>query len=303
MRKQTKLIASNRKRVLVLGASGLLGESVFNAFRTKNFTFGTYFKSKSHSGDNLIQIDLSDSFSIKKLIKDLSPTHIINCFGLTDVELCEKRPEATWKLNTDIPAFISNLAFEKEIRFIHISTDHYFSKENMPRNEKIKMVPVNQYGYSKFNAEKFILQNNPSSLILRTNFFGHSMSSRKSIFDFALSNLQDGKSINGFEDVVFSPVGVEEISKFLTSPVSNEAQGLLNFTGVCVISKFDFLIKIAEIIKAPLDLVKRSSIKDSFLKVKRPNYLALDCTRLMDQLGYQVSSLEEMLRIELKKTT
>lgn len=298
--KNTKL-SPNSESTLVLGASGLLGTSVFNAFKLCAPTVGTYFKSKPVNVNDYIQIDLSNSNSVEKLIDDLSPAHIVNCFGLTDVEDCEQRPEASWKMNTVIPSFVANLAFEKNIRFTHISTDHFHSKNSVPRTENDILIPINQYGFSKYNAEKFILQTNPVATVLRTNFFGHSPKPGKSILDFAVSNLQRRNKIIGFDDVYFSPVGIEEISKFLTSPISKTAHGIVHFAALESISKFDFLVTVADLIGAPKNLISRGLIRESSLKVKRPNYLGLDSSFLRHQLGYKMPNLVDMLRNELGK--
>jgi dTDP-4-dehydrorhamnose reductase len=292
-------IVPHLEKVLVLGASGLLGMSVFNAFKKNVPAVGTYFKSKPVNLHGLIQIDLSNRDSAEELVDDLSPTHIVNCFGLTDVEVCEQRPEASWNLNTVIPSHVAKLAFEKNIKFTHISTDHFLSKRAIPRTENDIMIPVNQYGFSKYNAERFILGANPMATILRTNFFGHSPKPGKSILDFAVSNLQHKNKIIGFDDVYFSPVGIEEISKFLTSPISKAACGIVNFAGVESVSKYDFLVTLADLIGAPKNLISRGSIQDSSLKVNRPNYLSLDSSYLRDQLGYEMPNLIDMLRIEL----
>ncbi len=299
MRKQNTEVASDLETTLVLGASGLLGLSVFNAFKMMVPTVGTFLKSKPVNLNGLIQIDLSNPDSIEELVNDLSPTHIVNCFGLTDVEVCEQRPEASWKLNTVIPSQVAKLAFEKKIRFTHISTDHFLSKSAIPRTENDIMVPVNQYGFSKYNSERFILRTNPMATILRTNFFGHSPKPGKSILDFAVSNLQRKNKIIGFDDVYFSPVGIEEISKFLTSPISKTARGIVHFAAVESVSKYDFLVTIADLIGEPKNLISRGSIQDSSLKVNRPNYLSLDSSYLRHQLGYKMPNLIDMLRIEL----
>ncbi len=302
MKTRNTQITSNLESVLVLGASGLLGTRVFDAFKMSFPTIGTYFASKPVNVSGLIQIDLSNQDSVRMLVDELSPTHIVNCFGLTEVEVCEQRPEASWKLNTSIPTYVASLAFEKNIKFTHISTDHFYSMNNVPRSEKDILTPINQYGFSKYNAENFILQTNPIATILRTNFFGHSYKAEKSILDFAVSNLLQRNEIVGFDDVYFSPVGIEEISKFLTSPFSKTAHGIIHFAAKESVSKYDFLVAVADLIGAPKKLISRGSIQNSSLKVKRPNYLSLDSSYLRHQLGYKMPSLADMLGIELGKS-
>jgi dTDP-4-dehydrorhamnose reductase len=114
--------------------------------------------------------------------------------------------------------------------------------------------------------------------------------------------LQQRNEIVGFDDVYFSPVGIEEISKFLTSPFSKTAHGIIHFAAKESVSKYDFLVAVADLIGAPKKLISRGSIQNSSLKVKRPNYLSLDSSYLRHQLGYKMPSLADMLGIELGKS-
>ena len=286
-------------RVLVLGASGLLGSRVYEALSVKVETFGTYFKSNVKKSPNFYELDATNCVDLNTLIKKIKPNRIINCLGLADVEVCDKRPEASWKLNAEIPIQISRLSQEISAQFIHISTDHYYSSIEEPRDEFVPMKPINQYGFAKFAAENFILFENSSALIMRTNFFGISRKVDKSILNFALNALNDNKPLDGFGDVLFTPVGVSDIARFLLSDQSLLVTGLLNFASSDPISKYQFLKLIAQISGHSNELVRETSIKDSKLTVPRPSYLALSPNRLVNHVRYLLPSLEEMLKNEM----
>jgi len=289
----------NSNRVLVLGASGLLGSNVFNAFSTKFETHGTYFRSENYCEENLYKVDASDFRALKSRILELNPSRIINCLGLTSVEECESRPEASWKLNSEIPIFISYLAKKIGAQLIHVSTDHLFSKVEVPRSESEQVIPINQYGFTKMAAEKTILKQNEYALILRTNFFGHSEKESKSILDFAINSMKTNTVINGFDDVLFTPVGVSEISNFLINPISLKAKGLLNFASSETISKYEFMVMVSQVLKKYDAVINRTSISNSELSVPRPNYMALSATRLTNEFAYNLPTIQEMLENEI----
>jgi dTDP-4-dehydrorhamnose reductase len=184
-------------------------------------------------------------------------------------------------------------------QFIHVSTDHFFSKAEVPRNESEQVIPINQYGFTKMAAEKTILKQNERALILRTNFFGHSEKESKSILDFAINSVKINKVINGFDDVLFTPVGVSEISNFLINPISLNARGLLNFASSETISKYDFMVMVSQVLKKYDAIINRASISSSKLIVPRPNYLALSATRLTNEFAYNLPSIQEMLENEI----
>ena len=286
--------------MLIFGASGLLGSRVFSSFSNTFETFGTFFRSSIISTSKMLELDATNKFKIRQMVIDLKPSRIINCLGLTNVEECESRPEASWKLNSEIPIFLSRLSSEIGADFVQISTDHFHSEFRLPRPESTAMTAINHYGFTKLSADNIILQENPTALILRTNFFGYSGKADKSILNFAINAFDFQQQISGFEDVIFSPVGVSEIAKFLSSDQSREIHGLLNFVTEHPISKYDFLKLVGQTMGYTGTNVQRSSIASSNLSVPRPNYLALSPTRLIHDLGYEIPSLEAMVENEIK---
>lgn len=92
MRLQTNL---EPRRVLVIGASGLLGSRIFRVLSSKVETYGTYFRSSSMNLPNVYELDATNYSELSRLIKRIQPNRIINCLGLTDVEACDRRPEAS----------------------------------------------------------------------------------------------------------------------------------------------------------------------------------------------------------------
>ena len=287
-------------RALVIGATGLLGSIIFKKFQGISQVSGTYFRSIGTSDSNLHYLDASDFSQLSSLIKEISPSTIINCMGLTSVEICEMRPEASWKLNAEIPMRLAQICSSMGIRLVHISTDHYASEKVQPRTESELVVPINQYGYSKLQAEQYILNYNANALILRTNFFGCTLNTKKSLLNFALKALDSQKEVVGFTDVFFSPVGASEIANFLLDKKSTAIKGALNFASREVISKFDFLTLVSKIQGYSDRHISRGSIVNSDLTVVRPNYLALDSTRLLSEVGYDLPTLETMLITEMK---
>jgi len=287
------------RKILILGASGFLGSHLLETLSESVETIGSYMNPKQKLSTNLHKLNATNYQELDSFIVRVAPTVIVNCVGLTDVEACELRPEASWKLNAAIPIRVAGLAKSMNIKFIHISTDHFYSKINSPRSEIAQLIPINQYGYSKLHAEKSILVNNPDSLVLRTNFFGHSNNGKKSILDFAISTLEGGHKINGFDDVVFSPVGIHEISRFLLSEFSERTTGVLNFASTRPLSKYEFMVMVAKARGFSESQVLRSEIRFSNLKVGRPSYLALDPGRLIKDLQYPMPKIENMLEKEL----
>lgn len=64
-----------------------------------------------------------------------------------------------------------------DVQLIHISTDYVFDGTvKQPYKETDDTCPINIYGKSKLKGEELVLQNDPSTIIIRTSwlysFFG-----------------------------------------------------------------------------------------------------------------------------------
>lgn len=110
-------------RALVIGASGLLGCRVVREFLAANFeVFGSSRSNQVPNGCSPFKIQFSNYLEVKS-VAPLDFDVVVNCAGMTNVDVCESRPEAAWHLNASIPLWLSNLSHQTGAHFIHISTD------------------------------------------------------------------------------------------------------------------------------------------------------------------------------------
>ena len=166
------------KKVLILGSSGLLGRHLYNGLRNNKKI------NLIHSGLNNRKFDLTKKKHLENLIIDKKPNLIINTIGLTNIEKCENQSKISKKINFKIIQNIFNLKNEKKLNFnlIHISTDQFYnSKKREGNNENSKIFLMNNYCKHKRMSEITCVKNN--ALVLRTNFFGKSLSKNKSFLN------------------------------------------------------------------------------------------------------------------------
>ena len=171
-----------RPRVLILGASGLLGSRISKNLASSFEVYQHSHSVKAHSTINYCNINLQDFADTFTTLKSLNPKIVINCAAMTDIEKCERLPEASWLINTFIAMNLAKVCAELQIKFIQISTDHIVCKTHV-RNENATYYGINQYGCSKLQADNFIIHNNDNSIVIRSNFFGSSPVSKKSFLD------------------------------------------------------------------------------------------------------------------------
>lgn len=146
------------KRVLVTGASGLLGRQVVRAFEQDGWSVtGTAFSRAN--GTTLRKVDLEDGSAVSAVLEDVQPTVVVHCAANRFPDKVDKDPQGTKRLNIDASKSLASLCAERNIVLIYISTDYVFpgTKGEAPYEADTKPSPPNLYGESKLDGEKAVL--------------------------------------------------------------------------------------------------------------------------------------------------
>lgn len=294
------IVRGSMKKALVVGSTGLLGSRLTSQLLSSYNVTGTHHIAPPIAGIKSVRLNLSDHRDLTSFLSKEGFDLVVNCAGLTSVEGCESRPEAAWQLNACLPYYLARTTKDLGAFFIHISTDHFLSDRSEPRNEKSRMTAVNQYGLSKLAGEQFVRDVNPSSSIIRTNFFGHSDSKELSLLNFLTKNFRQGQTFTGFQDVIFSPLGVGVLVKAIARVADMELSGILNVAGKDVISKYEFARKVAMALSVDPGLVTAGESSVSISKTARPQYLALDGSSVQHELALEIPDLDSMIEMELE---
>lgn len=135
------------KKVLLIGADGMLGGELKERLEKKYEVIGTTFQT----------LDICDRDAVFSKIKEVAPDFIVNCAAYTNVDGCEVNFDLANRVNGEAVANIAEATKEEDSTFIHISTDYVFDgklevekayTEDMPAN------PVSAYGKTKYLGEQ-----------------------------------------------------------------------------------------------------------------------------------------------------
>ena len=285
------------KKYLVLGASGLLGSKLLSFFPQSH---GTYFKNRTRSSKDISFLDVTDKNSFRLLLERVRPDVDINCTGITKVDLCEQFPEKCWKLNSWQPLQIAQECNARAIKYVHVSTDHFLNSRDVKLKEYDKVMPINQYGFSKLSAESFILTVNKHSLIIRSNFFHFNIYSPKTFLDHLIDGVKRKKVFYSFSDVFFTPISTLQLATYIEELVDIDVAGVVNIASSEALSKFDFHNAILKEMNTPSDFHLPALLDSVELQAKRPRYMALDNSLLESSLGVKVPSIYDMIKTELQ---
>ena len=146
-------------KILILGATGLLGQHLFVGLKANNNeVFGTIrdINKKSYFPINrqkdLVPLkNVFDITELEKIINQLKIVSIINCISIQNIT--NQTKDVLNKVYTKFPKELGQLCSRKKIRIVQISTDGVFSGILGNYTEKDITDPIDAYGYSKLNGE------------------------------------------------------------------------------------------------------------------------------------------------------
>tara|TARA_Y100000588_G_C14255554_1_gene925265 strand:- start:977 stop:1870 length:894 start_codon:yes stop_codon:yes gene_type:complete len=282
--------------IVVTGASGLLGSNISRTIALSSSEIvGIYNNNFIESKDfESIAIDLSDFTKTNELIRQLNPSHIIHCAALTDVDQCELEPQRAWSINADASKNLSMLADDVGCGFTYVSTDSVFDGNLGQYDEHDIPCPINNYARSKLAGERMVIQAYSKALIIRTNFFGtnHQIIPSTGLANWVLTKLNARQAINGFRDVLFSPIFVEDLSELIINMIDVGVSGIYHVSGATQLSKYDFAVRLALKFGLPENLISPTSIDDSELAAPRPKNTTLSNNKIQEVLGKTMPELD-----------
>lgn len=153
-------------RVLVTGASGLLGRAIVSRFSEAGgwVVTGCAF---SRARDGLVQLDVRDAAAIDAAIATHRPNVVIHAAAQRRPDACELQESESETLNIDAVWLLGRAAAHAGAAFIHISTDYIFDGTAAPYKETDSTHPLNAYGRQKLRGEHAAIAAHPHAVVLR----------------------------------------------------------------------------------------------------------------------------------------
>ena len=273
-------------RILITGASGLLGLNLAQETMNTHDITAVDRGKLVNAPFKILNGDLLNTGTLDSALDSAQPEWLINCAALADLEACENNPDLSRRLNIDLPAQMAKACKARGISFVHISTDAVFDGEKDGfYTEEDTPNPLGVYSQTKFDGEQAVFAEDSNAIVARVNFYGWSLSGRRSLAEFFHHNLTNNKSMSGFTDVRFCPMLVNDTARTLIKMLQKNLSGLYHVVGPQAMSKYQFGVEIARRFSLKESEISPKSILSSSLTARRSHNLWLSTHKLSTALG------------------
>ena len=281
-------------RVLITGASGLLGSNLVRHYAPLTHCTGWYGRNPVNiAGATTLSMDITDRSSVSRAIQADRPNLIIHCAAATDVEWCERNPELAKTINEDATEFLAETTAAIGSKFVFTSTDSVFDGISGNYSENDPPQPLNSYAAGKVRMESVVASVNPEALIIRSYFYGYSPAGTRSLLEWVLTRAQSGNEVPGFTDSYITPISATDFATALDATIDSKSSGLLHIGSKDSISKFEFARLVMERYGCDMSLLRPISVDDAGLNANRPRDTSLNVQLLETILGSPASTVRE----------
>ena len=293
-----------RKRILITGANGLLGQKlVYLLTQQPNVELIATARGINRlpfsSGYTYRSMDITDRQQVLDVIADVQPNVVIHGAAMTDVDKCEVQKDACWAQNVHAVEHIVEACRAAGAFLVHVSTDFIFDGANGPYDEAAEANPISFYGWSKQAGESVVKHSGLQWSIARTVLVygvAHDMS-RSNIILWVKSSLESGKAIKVVTDQWRSPTLAEDLAMGCYLLADQEAEGIFNISGKEVLTPYDMAIKTADYFGLDKSLIAQADASTFTQVARRPPRTGFILDKARTLLGYDPHTFEEGIAV------
>ncbi len=279
----------NQDKILLIGASGMLGRAVAKELAGRAIEFVE--SDLNPYKDDQITIDIVDYDALSEYVSDLKPKAIINCSAYTDVDGAEENEDLATEVNGRGVGNIAQVCNETGSKFVHVSTDYVFNgSSNKPYAIDWPVAPQGAYGRSKLVGEQMIQVYDGDYAIVRTSWlFGPEGNNFVDTIAKLSASKEQLKVVN---DQRGCPTYTLDLAKALVDLSIKKAKGIYHFSNQPDCTWYDLAKKIVEVTGNDCQVDPCDS-NEYPRPAKRPAYSVMDCRQTYQVLGWQPRSWQE----------
>lgn len=277
--------------VLVLGATGMLGHTLFRYLRRERPDLRVYGTVRSRAGltwfteeerEHLLDgVEAADLSSVGRAIATAQPEVVVNCIGMVKQRKNAADVVAMIVANSLFPHQLSGICGEHGSRLIHLSTDCVFCGSTGNYSEEDDTDAKDLYGRTKILGEI----TGEGCFTIRKSMIGHELHTQTGLLEWFLAQRD---RVYGYQNAIFSGLTTIELSRIMANYflVESALPQLVHVTGD-PISKLELLRLVRDTYGMSIEI-----IPDESVRIDR----SLDSSTFRRLTGYQAPPWPEMVR-------
>ncbi len=285
----------SRARILLTGAGGQVGWELRR-------TLGALGDVVAVDADTL---DLCDADAVRRYVRDLAPTLVVNPAAYTAVDKAEGDAERARTVNAVAPGVLAQEVARLGALLVHYSTDYVFDGSGtVPWRENDACAPLNVYGATKLDGERAIQASGCAHLIFRTSWV---YGARGSNFLLTMRRLmRERDELKIVADQVGAPTWCRDLAEATAQVLARIATpggfdaaapwGVYHLCNAGETSWHGFAEAIRALDKADVALLPIPT-RDYPTPARRPLNSRLDCDRLERAFGLRLRPWREALEL------
>lgn len=247
-------------------------------------------------------LDITDETAVRRSLAAHRPDVVVNAAAYTAVDRAESEPEAAFAVNRDGAAMLARACAERDVPFVHISTDYVFDGDKAGAYvEDDPIAPLGIYGASKAAGEDAVRAAAGRHLILRTSWVYSPFGSN---FVKTIRRLAETRDeITVVADQHGCPTAADDIAAAILTLAGRLAaaeapSGTFHMAGTGDTTWHGFAEAILRLLRPGGGPPRLSAIgtADYPTAARRPKNSRLDCSRLAGAYGLVLPPWQESLR-------
>ncbi len=278
-------------KILVLGAGGFLGTKITGVL-SKNHNVKPYYRLKKPS------MDIQDGKKVIRETVKIKPDVVLNCAGLTDVDLCETNKRLADNVNVESTRGIAKACNLAGAKLVHISTDYVFDGARGGYTEEDATNPINFYGETKLKSEKIISSDCENYIIARVSvLYGvNGDNTERGFVRHMYDSMVLGKNVNAFYDQYGTPTLTDDIAGALDALIQHDSTGIFHVAGPQKLTRYEMALAFADTFGFDRGLINKISMDTLHLPAKRPVDTSLTTDKIT-ALGVRMRTFDEGVAI------
>jgi dTDP-4-dehydrorhamnose reductase len=192
----------NARPLVINGATGTLGRAFARLCELRGLSYQLLTRA---------EMDIADPQSVERALAEFEPWAVVNTAGYVRVDDAEREAEKCLRENASGAATLAAACARRGAALLTFSSDLVFDgTKGSPYVESDEVSPLNVYGRSKALAERLVLAELPTALVVRTSAFFGPWDAHNFV-TLVLKTLAEGRKFVAADDALVSPTYVPDL--------------------------------------------------------------------------------------------